>query len=379
MQCLQLLIVLMLERSKRILKQSSQAVGIDSGRHFICQEASTPISAIKWVVMNQNVDDIRRKKTGKLCQQGYDCLAEGDYEAALSIAKELEALRNSAAFEIGALAMVEKGDLDGAIDYLRQGVSVAPQSWLNWQLLGNYLSDTQSYAEAHEAFQQARACNDTWVSSVCLNQAILSNRQEQYDKTLEILQDCTDPELHLHKAEVQIYALAELGQLEQASSLAQRLLDDWNGWEQKTPEQAVLIARVAASLGRVQLSQGDSRDKVRAFSLESLDIDPNSHSLFALIREIDDSYSPDAKAFLLTANCHLPELHNRYQDAIGFFVNYEVVADTTEEAMEYIAGFEDPALRQNLLLEKVEVIQSCPNDAKGVVWRSDRIYYNDEE
>lgn len=329
--------------------------------------------------MTSKIDDIRNKKTSKLSQQGYDCLADGDFDKAIEIAGELESLQYSAAFEIGATANMEMGDLESAIDWLRRGVKAVPQCWLNWQLLGNCLSDSESYREANEAYENAKDCPDAWLSSIYLNQAILANRQEHYERALELLEQCDENELNLHTTETRIFALNGLGRQKQAVQLAESVLLDWDPQSERASEDAEIVARIAASYGRVCLTRGDPSTEIRDFAFQSLSIDPNSHSLLALIREIDALYSQNASYYLITINCKLPEIHSQYKDVKGFFINYEVIADDPNEALNYIKSFEDSELQDNLLLERVELIEPCPDDAKGVFWRSGRIFYENEE
>ena len=86
---------------------------------------------------------------------GIQHLNDGDAEAALEVAAQLEELRYTASFEIAALAYGQLGDLDAAVGVLTRGVDLAPDVGLNWQLLGNYLSDLERFDEAVSAYESA--------------------------------------------------------------------------------------------------------------------------------------------------------------------------------------------------------------------------------
>jgi tetratricopeptide (TPR) repeat protein len=96
--------------------------------------------------------DFTKRKSEKLAEEGYRHLQDRDAEAALKVAAELETLRFTAAFEIAALAHAQLGNLEAAAATLRRGLDIAPTVWINWQLLGNYVSDLKRYDEAASAY-----------------------------------------------------------------------------------------------------------------------------------------------------------------------------------------------------------------------------------
>lgn len=82
-------------------------------------------------------------------------MEEGRTQDALAVAKKLHELRYSGGFEIEAQALAAQGSKEDAIAVLRKGLEVAPASWLNANLLGNYLSDLDKYEEAFAAYEAA--------------------------------------------------------------------------------------------------------------------------------------------------------------------------------------------------------------------------------
>ena len=120
--------------------------------------------------MNSNkVSRLTTKKAEKLAQMGFEQLADGNFTKALDTAAELKQLRYSAAFEIGALALDGLGSIQQAIDWLEEGIQLAPKVWSNWQLLGNLYSECEHYEKAESAYQNALACSQVWTASVQLN------------------------------------------------------------------------------------------------------------------------------------------------------------------------------------------------------------------
>jgi len=52
---------------------------------------------------------------------------------------------------------------------------------------------------------------------------------------------------------------------------------------------------------------------------------------------------------------------------IGFFANYWVIADTPDEALEYIRPFEPPSVRASLKVSEAEIEDTVQGEPKGVV------------
>ncbi|HVI34322.1 tetratricopeptide repeat protein [Phenylobacterium sp.] len=87
--------------------------------------------------------------------RGLALVEQGKTAEALAAAEELRSIRYSGAFEIEAQALAREGSKEEAIAVLRKGLEAAPTSWLNGNLLGNYLSDLGRYEEAFAAYEQA--------------------------------------------------------------------------------------------------------------------------------------------------------------------------------------------------------------------------------
>lgn len=88
-------------------------------------------------------------------KRGLAYVEEGRTSEAKDVARKLHLLRFSGAFEIEAQALASDGSKVEAITVLRRGLEAAPASWLNGNLLGNYLSDEGRYDEAFAAYEDA--------------------------------------------------------------------------------------------------------------------------------------------------------------------------------------------------------------------------------
>jgi tetratricopeptide (TPR) repeat protein len=96
-----------------------------------------------------------QSRADKLMKRGLAYVKKGRTSEAMKVAKELHSIHYSGGFEIEAQALARDGLKDEAITVLREGLNAAPTSWLNGNLLGNYLSDQGRFEEAFAAYEEA--------------------------------------------------------------------------------------------------------------------------------------------------------------------------------------------------------------------------------
>jgi tetratricopeptide (TPR) repeat protein len=321
-------------------------------------------------------DDNRKKEVEQLSGKGFQCLEDGQYEEALIIANRLEELRYSAAFDIRAQAYHGLKKLDKAIESLERGVEIAPNAWLNWQLLGNYRSDNGEFEEAEKAYQRALLCPNVIEDQIQLNMAILSGRRNDHVQALAHLKAVKDPELALHVESTRMSALYHLGKLDEALAVADNCLN--REWGENT-DASPLVA-IATLRERIRLEQGETKENVRRDVMKALPRFGFDQSMLALIRDIDELFSPQAKYFRLMVHAHLHKDHPRYQEVKGYLVNYGIVEETPERALNWVREFEsfdDEA--SDLQIQELETLEKRPEDHLGVYWRTGRCYYETEE
>ena len=94
-------------------------------------------------------------------------------------------------------------------------------------------------------FPQALECDDPWVASIRLNQAVLAGRRGQPAKAIELLDEVDDPHLKLEAAENRIANLKRLDRTDEARSLTEQTLAE----DQDEEKHGDTLARIAALLG----------------------------------------------------------------------------------------------------------------------------------
>lgn len=314
----------------------------------------------------------RRRKAERLMGRGYERLEERDFTEALAIAGKLEGLRHTSAFDIGAQAHAGLGEPAKALALLERGVHVAPDCWLNWELLGNTRSDQGDYDGAAAAYTRALACPEVGEDWVRLNQGVLANRRRQHEEALRFASMVKEEELAAAAASVEMDALHCLGRAAEALALG----EPWLRGERETDDDGA-IARMAASRARIRVERGDPREDVRAEAMAAQALHGFATELQAVIRDIDGQFNEQAQYYRLELEADLPDGVPEDEGIRGYYVNYDVVAESPEGAVAWAQEMEALQLPEAspLRIASWEVVEPRPKDLMGVYGRGGRIFH----
>ncbi len=316
----------------------------------------------------------QKAKSLELATRAFDCIAEEEYETALELSREIESYGYSAAFDIAAQAHVGLGERERAIETLERGVALIPHSWLNWQLLGNLRSDSGNYEGALKAYEGALNCTELWEDSIRMNQAILAIRMGEFELALQHLAKATDTDLRLKVTGIRVDALRHLGRLTEALDLSDQCLA--GEWGEDAEEELGFLVTIRE---RIRLAMGVSPAEIRRESMEHVEQYGAHVSLLALIRDLDDRYSASAKYFSVAVQGSLGEGHPMADEADGFFIDYELVADNLEQALGMISEFEYlESMDFSLTIVESEVLEEQTDDPLGIYDWDERTYFVDD-
>ncbi|HRV80228.1 MAG: hypothetical protein H6830_08295 [Planctomycetes bacterium] len=315
-------------------------------------------------------DEAEAQALETLISTGYQQVKDGEFEEALKTAHAIEDLRHTTAFEIAALAKLGLDDTEAAIAVLQRGLKLASDVWVNWQLLGNTFSDLGRYEEAENAFRDALRCSEPWVDSIRLNQAILLGRQGKPEEALKLFDGIQDPDLQFEVAAARINTLGRLGHKEQALEVAQALL-------QQTPlcasdEDAWFYVAVLEL--RMRFEAGLEPEVVRQEALDLLREESDNEHVLTLLRDTRGERSKDNRYLRLLV--HGNDAQGEVA-ADGFYVPYDVVAENSEDALQYIEEIEATRGFDHLEIEECEVLAKRTKDPKGVYLFGGRAYYSE--
>lgn len=301
-----------------------------------------------------------------LMREACSLLDAFDHEGALRIGKRLETMRYTGAFEIQALAHAGMGDIPHAIAVLEVGVTKGPNVWLLWQLLGNYRSDLGRFSEAHAAYERALHCPDVDRSCVFLNIATVLSREGRFDRALEALGQVTSPALRSRAAALRLSILGQRGGHEHVIREGEQLLAALDA-----DADAEMAAAIEIEVGEAYLRGRRDQQRAAELAMSALARDRSSRGALALLRDVDSRFSQRAMYYRLLIEGDWPRSTcDRAPDEHGFFVTYDVVADSIDEALTFVARLEPQHVRATLRLSESEALEPRPTEPKGVYRRT---------
>jgi len=310
--------------------------------------------------------DKMRDEVETLLRRGFRALEEGNLKLAFKMAGKLEELGHSACFELSALAHEEAGEPKQALRVLERGTAKAPGVWGLWQLLGNLYSDQDRFDEALNAYRKGLALEGADPSSLSYNLALALYRSGRIGEAREALAAVDGEEtLLLRQALLVGVDLAE-GKIQEAEERARSTI--LSTLEEEA--DPVALAALHVHLGEVLLARS-ARDEARDAGMRALEIDPVNHGAFALIREIDESVSDEAKSFELLLQGNLAAAPE-----VGFYKSYQVKAMDAEEALRKVMVFENLADPKSIQVEESEALAFDLGDRTGVYASSGYTFYD---
>lgn len=132
-------------------------------------------------------------------EEGLDALYDGHPRRALRIAKQLEKLRSSAAFDIRANAYLQLGNRSKALDMLREGTTRYPTVARLWFLTGTFLSDAGEYEAALKCFDKAAHGHGGKPHHADHDRSIVFLRMGDFKQALRISESVSESLLPTHE------------------------------------------------------------------------------------------------------------------------------------------------------------------------------------
>lgn len=311
----------------------------------------------------------KHQKIENLMNEGFEALDSLDADKAIKIGKKLKKLRHSSAFEILALGYHQNDKPEKSIEVLKEGVSVAPNVWLLWQLLGNYQSDFENFDEAQRCYSEALKCKDNDANSIKYNSAMAYSREKKYaDAEIQInsidfsalVNDEYYKLLILSCAE-KVCILNNLGKFSEALELGKKVLSVEYDVDDLRDELAILYTSHAETL--YQLKQNK---EALEYLFNSIELDKKNKRTGYLIREIENKFSKSAKYYRIMIEGVWPEPFEGETTKPGFYTSYDVVAENIDQAFELIKRFEPDYVHDTLKIEESEILEENYNEPIGI-------------
>lgn len=304
-----------------------------------------------------------------LLRQGYGLLAEGEYARAAAIGVELAGLRHPAGFELQALERASRSDLEGAIRILRDGLRISPWAWELWDLVGIYHTESEQFAEAHAAFEEALLCPEVSESDIHIHAADALRAQGRHDEALERVAFAEPGTPTFLRAEATRAAtLSEAGRSDEAIETARTAIrSNFRRADADLPWVRMSLAQLHAILGRELLANPAAHDQALESAWRAIELDRCNADALHVIRVLTGASSPQAKRLRV----HLRGVGVRRAGEPAAGPTYDVVADSEAEALELLRPFEAAVELEPSALVGCEDLGGAPGEHKGVVavWR----------
>lgn len=305
-----------------------------------------------------------------LYDDGWRKLDDGDLDGALEIGERLERHRWTGGVELQAAVFEEKGDLDKAISTLERGIQEAGGPYLLYSRLGNCLSDAGQYEEALSAYEKGLSLDPTDKVLFQLNRGIVLSRMGRpsdavsefrvIEQQIEAEGDGEARYWHLKGALADDLSL--VSDVSELAQLVEPLRDKIESLEAYPYERARLCA--AYAVGLFKNHQLSACMRWLNFALE---FDPKAGQTMWLVRETQREKLGDGGGWyrLLVEGVWSAE-PSEEEPAMGFFMNFYVVAEDEAQALELTKTFLPFGSRQSMRVDEFEVLDQTVTDPKGV-------------
>lgn len=312
----------------------------------------------------------KAKHPEDLIKEGYAALDDEDFVEAMDIATKLIELQHARGFEILALALEKQERVEEAIDVLRKGISVVPEAYPLWELMGNIYSKEREYQKAETAYVTALACPNSDSASISYNFAVMLRHSGNPEQALAIASQIDSPLLAVRVNTLKVSLLNNLKEYEPAANLANVLISEIMALEELGDEDMKDLAQVYAELGRATYLGADNKQGAFENAWKALEWERSEPTALWLVRELIGRKSPESRwfRFEVEGNWYFPLEQGKSPPK--FRVTYDIVADNLDEALMFAKHLEPPEIRDSMQVKSVSDRGLHQGYTQGLYWRS---------
>lgn len=305
-----------------------------------------------------------------IVKDAYAALDDDELQKAMELAALLLETRHARGFEIMALALEKQDRYEEAIDLLRKGVSIIPDAYPLWELMGNFYSKEKDYEKAETAYVTALACYGCNSASISYNMAVMLRHAGKPKQAFTVASHIQDPALGIKTKTLLVSLLNSLQEYEDAARLANELISEIMSLDELGDEDMKDLAQVYAEMGRaVYLGTGNKQGAFEN-AWKSLEWERSEPTALWLVRELIGRKSNDSRWFRLEVEGHWYFPLEQGKTPPKFRVTYDIVADNIDEAMMFSKHLEPPEIRESMQVKSVSDRGSHAHFTQGLYWRS---------
>ncbi|MDX2284038.1 MAG: hypothetical protein NW241_07735 [Bacteroidia bacterium] len=310
----------------------------------------------------------------QLVATAWELIEEGELEDALDIAMQLTQHGVGEGYSIRASISEAEDNPEEALKLVQEGLSRFPQEWRLMLHQGELLGQAGEFDQALESFDRAAAqpgADQTWV---VLNRASMLARMQQYDEALAALRSISDPEAITSAFAMELEILDHQEAYEEILRRAEEALDQLPDPDYEDDLEALGSIYYYVASAAWQLDQDP--DLVEDYLRNAIEFNRTNMDLPGLLREMNPQFSDQSRLYSLLVS---GELEQPGEEPIGFLTTYAVVADSPDEALEFVKAFEIEHIdRDSLQVIEYEEAENEENDPKGLYLVGELGFFNDE-
>ncbi len=300
----------------------------------------------------------------------------GAFAKAVEKGQQLRKARFSGAFEVLSRAYSGLGDHAAAMEILREGTRLVPQSWILWKLLGDALSDDSEFKAAHGAYKRGLQCVGANRDLIAYNQAIVFARESNIEEALALCATLQTDDWSLRAGALAVSILIDARRWDEAIERADSLLAANSGAD-RAHGQAHLGSQLRGARARALLTGRNDPSAALESANEAIagGFDPVAASV---LREIGNQRAaPSSRRMELVIQGRATRSIEGSKAIPHFFRNFEVIADSPEEALQFVLPFHPTDERASLRVDSTVRNDPAAGELKGVYFATGYIFYED--
>lgn len=295
-----------------------------------------------------------------------------EIDKAKEIANTLVAAGKEYGYQAMAMACWAEEDSEMAISWVEKGLAEHPNSWALPMQLGNIYSEAGKSKEAIRAYEKAGKAEGADVPLIELNKAAAFANAQDFDQALNILQNLKDTEKAIEAFSIKMTLLTELGRFELVNEIAEEELGELP--LPKDENQAAIMSEICTNIAKAIWFSDENEEAIKHYVDQAKEYDRTNANICWLQREMDPEFSDDSVVFSLIVEGKTQKaaegIHPDTKEKIQikrFQNSYMAIADSEEEALEYIFAYEaDFVEKGTLKVMDSEQMENEDDEPKGL-------------
>ncbi|MEL6672162.1 MAG: tetratricopeptide repeat protein [Bacteroidota bacterium] len=300
------------------------------------------------------------QQINQLADEAWEAIQTEDWATAEAHGQSLLNLPHEYGYRILSMTALAQEDVEQAIRLTQEGIKAFPEAWQLQMQLGNIYLEGEDMKPALKAFEKALEHPAAEKGSIRINQAIAYYQAQQLDEALNALQLIEEEQYWIEALAMKLGMLEEVGRSDLVKEVGEEELESLPLPE--TEDQSQAMGRICLHIARA-CWEADEEEATTFYLRQAIEYDRTQEQALWLWRERDPSFSDDPKAYSILMTGKM-----RYQEeTVDFMTTYGVIADSLEEAVEFIKAYEIEAIdRDSLGVLEVEEGKEEELEVKGV-------------